>query len=316
MWVPYNALGPTQIDGDREAAAASAMDREPRLFLVSVFVTSPWSRGIETDVALEGDMRATLRDPAGKMWTLELCPGPDRRLAEVVVGPTASSAEEAVGLAWRAVASACAIWSARCGRGLYIVGWKVADPKHRARFRVLPFRPSTISIAPTDHRLLRPAHWSLLRLYAEARRAQSAPFRLLAARRVLALYHSRAEPFVSTDLEATARGLVRREPEVSRLDLVTADCAALMEEPAPIRLARFLAYLEPLAALVRSWLVAEVPLAEGTCWFELGAERELVGAANLADLLAHRVLVEELRLLDELARARGDDEQGRATVAF
>lgn len=316
MWVPYHALGPLKVEGDREAAAASERDRTPRSFLISFFLHSPWNRTIETDLGLEQEREVVLEDPSGRVRRARLCPGPSGRLAEVLVAVEAESAEAALVEAWPAVHAACAPWSVASGRGLAMIGWKIADTVHRARWAHTPFRPSTVPLPELAALPLRREHWLLLRAYEEGRRGWSVPLRLLAAHRILIAHRDRAEPFATTDRLARAYGLTRAEPEIGRLDLVLADWRALAEEPLPISLARIAERLRPVVLRARELLDERSPPTDGTCWYDLGAERELTGASNLADLLAHRILREELSLLQRIAdRAAADAAEERRDAA-
>ncbi|MCX7631220.1 MAG: methylamine utilization protein MauJ [Geminicoccaceae bacterium] len=301
MWVPYHALGPLKVEGDREAAAASERDRTPRSFLISFFLCSPWTRTIETDIGLEQECRVVLDDPAGRIRTARLCCGASGRLAEVLVAVEGESAHAALAEAWPAVHAACARWSVASGRGLAVIGWKIADTVHRARWAHTPFRPSTVPLPELATLPLRCEHWLLLRAYEEGRRGWSAPLRLLAANRILMAHRNRDEPFTTTDRLARAHGLTRAEPVVGRLDLVLADWRALVDEPLPIPLDRVAERLRPVVQRARELLDDRSPPTDGTSWYDLTAERDLTGAANLADLLAHRILCEELSLLQRMA---------------
>ncbi len=301
MWVPYHALGPLKVEGDREAAAASERDRTPRSFLISFFLHAPWSRTIETDLGLEQEREVQLEGPAGRIRRARLCPGPSGRLAEVLVAVEAESARAALAEAWPAVHAACARWSVASGRGLAVIGWKIADTVHRARWAHTPFRPSTVPLPELAALPLRREHWLLLRAYEEGRRGWSVPLRLLAAHRILIARRDRAEPFATTDRLARGHGLTRREPEIGRLDLVLADWQSLAVQTLPITLDRLAELLRPLVERARELLDDRFPPTDGTSWYNLDAERELTGAANLADLLAHRVLCEELSLLQRIA---------------
>lgn len=301
MWVPYHALGPLKVEGDREAAAASERDRTPRSFLISFFLHSPWSRTIETDLGLEEEREVVLEDPVGRVRKARLCPGPSGRLGEVLLAIEAESAEAALAEAWPAVHAACARWSVASGRGLAVIGWKIADSVHRARWTHTPFRPSTVPLPELAAVPLRREHWLLLRAYEEGRRGWSVPLRLLAAHRILIAHRNRDEPFATTDRLARSHGWTRAEPVIGRLDLVLADWRALVDEPLPITLDRLADRLRPVVQRARELLDDRSPPTDGTSWYDLDAERDLTGAANLADLLAHRVLCEELALLRRIA---------------
>ncbi len=307
MWVPYEALGPLRIEGDREAAEASQRDDTSRTFLVSFFLESPGGREIETDFALSGEENAGLVDAGGVARTARLAAGPTGRLSELLVSVEARRLEEALAQAWQLVATATARWSTASGRAVAIAGWRIADLRHGARWRLAPFRPSTVPLPPTPDLPLRSEHFTLLRIYQEARRSRSIFSRLLFAQRILSAFDRGTEPFATTDRLAGNAGLVRAEPTLRRLDLVVADALVLVAEPVPSELSwkEVLAALAPTMRRVGDFLDPDRPPGNGTGWFQYRTEREVCAAANLADLLAHRILCEEMRLLDELARGSG-----------
>ncbi|MCL6608693.1 MAG: methylamine utilization protein MauJ [Geminicoccaceae bacterium] len=304
MWVPYEALGPLRIEGDREAAEASQRDDSSRAFLVAFFLQSPGNPDIETDFALNGEPNVGLVDAGGLRRTARLASGPTGRLSELLVSVEARGLEDALAGAWRLVAMATARWSAASGRAVTIAGWRIADLRHGARWRVAPFRPSTVPLPPILDLPLRPEHFTLLRAYQEARRSRSVSARLLFAQRIASAFDRRTEPFATTDRLAASAGLVRAEPALRRLDLVVADALGLFAEPVPSELSwkEALAALAPATRRVRDFLDPDSPPGDGTAWFEYWTEREVCAAANLADLLAHRIVCEEIRLLGELAR--------------
>lgn len=301
MWVPYLALGPLKVEGDEEAARASFGDRTQRPFLIAYLLDSPFRRELESDFALNSERELFLVDADGCRLPARLCPGRNGRLAEILLSLEARSAEEALARSWRAVSAACSRWTVASGRGVAVAGFRIADLRHRARWRVVPFQPSTVPLPELPATALRPPHRLLLRAYEEARRGRSAVLRLLACWRVLTAFLEGREPFATTDRLAAARGLARSALEVSRLDLVLADCRALFGEPTPLALARVRDWLRPHVARARSLFEPEGPIEEAEAWFAFEAERELISAANLLDLIAHRLLAEELRLLAALA---------------
>jgi len=308
VWVPYEALGPLRIEGDRDAVEASQRDDSSRTFLVSFFLESPGSREIATDFALSGEENADLVDAGGVARTARLAAGPTGRLSELLVSVEARRLEEALARAWQLAATATARWSAASGRAVTIAGWRIADLRHGARWRVAPFRPSTVALPPASHLPLRPEHFTLLRIYQEARRSRSVFSRLVFAQRILSAFDRRTEPFATTDRLAGNAGLVRAEPTLRRLDLVVADALVLFAEPVPSELSwkEALAALTPTIRRVRDFVDPDRPPGDGTGWFQYRNEREVCAAANLADLLAHRILSEEIRLLGELARCSKD----------
>lgn len=302
MWVPYLALGPLKAESAEETTAAAENDERPRPFLVAFFLELPARREIESDFALAEERVLDLVDLDGRIVRARLCPGRNGRLSEIVFSIEARGAEEALALGWRAVAGSCARWTVASGRGLALSGARIADLEHGARWRILPFQPSTVALPELAPAALRPEHAFVLRAYEEARRGRSVVLRLLAAHRILAAFASSAEPFAGTDRCAAAFGLARAPVAIGRLDLVLADCRALLPEPVPIPLPRVLDWLAPRVERARALLDPRAPIGDGKAWYAFEAERELTGAANLADLLAHRILAEELRLCAELAR--------------
>ena len=203
------------------------------------------------------------------------------KLAEVIYRLPAVSAEEALAFAYDDVERRLLRWQIETGRGMALAGWRIADLAHQARWRCTAFRPSALTL---DGAALGPIDADLAPLVELFRRARNAPdpaSRLMAAFALL-------DAAASGDPALTRSGA--DDFRVTQEILIHAGALAWPEPLADLGLAALVALLRPHhdRLLGPRGVLAPVPL-------DLAAQKRLAMLANLADLVAHRLLVAEIR---------------------
>lgn len=285
MWIPYDLRGSLKTASAPETARLSLADTTAREFLVGFFLRNPVTQQWELDVIAS----ATGEEIAEDDLAIRFFGNDDGKLSEIVVKLVAESASAALHRAHDALQRRLLRYVVETGRGMMIGGWQVADLAHSARWRCTPFRPSALTL---DHAALPPVPEDLApfaALFQRARNAPDAATRLMAATAVL--YQARGEhPALSRCGAADFR--------VSREMLVHAgaveSAAGLLGEG----LDALLSALRPL----HNRLVGEGGIMAAIAG-DLASEQELARMANLADLVAHRLLTAEIRARDAASAA-------------
>ena len=277
MWIPYDIRAALKPTGDRAAIARSEADTAPREYLVGFLVRNPVTQAWELDVAAPS-LGPELSWARG---TITLSGNDSGKLAEVIYRQQAVTPLEALSVALEDLRLRMLNWGAQIGRGMAVAGWRVADTKHGARWNCTPFRPSTMLVdfdaaGPIDADLAPAAS-----LAQRARNATDAEGRLMAAAGALALCCAAEGPLKlsrAQDLSITREMLVHAvstEAEGELLGLSVAEFLALV------------------AKQHRRLVSAEGFLAPAPTGF---AEQVILARhANLADLLAHRLIQAEIR---------------------
>ena len=300
MWIPYDIRGSLKAGSDAGTLASSRVDGARRDFIIGFFVRNPVTQAWELDViASPGGEEFVVDDGAGGSLALRLCGNEAGKLSEVVIRLAASSADSALARAHDALQRRLLRYIVETGRGMAIAGWRVADPAHGAVWHCTPFRPSVLQL---DHAALAPLPADLqpvVELFQRARNATDATSRLLAAHAILA-----AALRGLTSLENAGAGDFRLTREM----LVHAGAMALDAELTGRSLGTLLARLQP--EINRLVGPGGLLAAAGDGF---ARQRELARLANLADLVAHRLLRRVLAARE--ARGGRRDEPGRGAGA-
>lgn len=280
MWIPYDIRASLKPESSRDSVRLSQADTRRREFLVGFFLRNPVTQVWELDlVAGEGgsDLPAGPDLPGARFGTH---PNEGGKLAEVIYRLPAASAADALERAHADLQGRMLGWLAEIGRGMAIAGWRVADMAHGARWRCTPFRPSAMNLdfaaqAPLDGDLLPVAE-----LFQRARNAPDAASRLLAGFAVLAA--ALRHPAMA---RSGAAGL-----RVTQEMLVHSGALALPEPLLDMALPELIATLRPHHDRLVGADGVLLPVLD-----DLAGQKRLALLANLADLVAHRLILAEIR---------------------
>ncbi|RDD69400.1 methylamine utilization protein MauJ [Paracoccus versutus] len=285
MWIPYDLRASLKGETDRETLRLSRADGQPRQFLVGFFLRNPVTQAWELDLAAEDGLPELPAVPAGASFSI--CPNEAGKLAEVIYRLPARSATEALELAHADLQPRLLAWLARVGRGMAIAGWRVADMTHRARWRSTPFRPSAMSLdfalAPVDRDLA-----PVVELFQRARNAPDPASRLLAAFAVLSA--AVGHPAMAGSGAATL--------SITQDMLIHSGAIVLPDPLMGIALADLIALLRPEHDRLVGRDGVLLPVLD-----DLAGQKRLSLLANLADLVAHRLIQAELAARHQSAPA-------------
>lgn len=295
MWIPYDIRSSLKPETGADSIRLSAADGRSRDFLVGFYLRNPVTQAWELDIVADGEAPERSAAPALPEARVSFHGNAQGKLAEVIYRLPAVSAEMALAEAHEDVQGRLLRWQAETGRGMAIAGWRVADLAHEARWRCTSFRPSAMAL---DLAALGPLDADLAPLAELSQRARNAPdpaSRLMAA---FAVLHGAAE-------QAALASCAAGEFRVSLEMLVHAGATAWPEPLEGLELAALVAVLRPHhdRLLAPGGVLAPAPL-------ELAAQRRLAVLANLADLVAHRLILAEIR-----ARAVGSAAPQRRAAA-
>ena len=180
MWVPYNLLSPLKAESPRPAILASEAATNVRDFVVGFFLRNPVTRNWETDILLSASGQDEPITLGGRNGTMQASGNRSGKLEETYLYAAGKSAVSALTACYEHVVKQLEEMILQYGRGIELVGWRVADIEHGARWRCIPFRPSALDgILPGCD--VPPAYDEVLRLYREARCTTSARWRLICA---------------------------------------------------------------------------------------------------------------------------------------
>lgn len=292
MWVPYNLLSPLKADATRSAILASEAAKNERAFVVGFILRNPVSRSWESDLLIAEEDREAPLVLDGRHGTVHASVNHAGKLEELIYNVRSSGAIPALADCYQDVVKRLEGLILKSGRGIEIVGWRVVDVEHGARWKCLPSRPSAVaqSAMLQDYP---PQYHEMMRLYRESRCATSARWRLICAGTILDAAVMNRDPFRPD--EATEEANAADSIRITNDMLIRSNAIIMHPDLKGATVVDFHAVLEPKRQALLKGL-----LPSGRA--ELGANPsyhdDLADAtvANLADLLARELLVLRLGL--------------------
>lgn len=281
MWIPYNFMAPLKAESPPQIVAASEALAQPRSFIVGFFLRGVAARTWETDVLVTSLLPQT-QNVGQRHVALQFAGTDNGKLSEIIYTLQATSAIDAVDVAYAGVHTFVDTLCVSLGRGIDVIGWRVADTATSARWRSVPFLPSallataSIKEAPLE---LRP----LLRVYREARGSTSPLWRLTCAFTI-----------ISQLLRSDHSGALSSLPITTDM-LMRSGAYGKFPKAGFSNVAELLAWIAPRhqSALSLFGLAGEPgdALPERT----IDGDGDLTALANLADLVARDLLLARLQ---------------------
>ncbi len=281
MWLPYDTSGSLKAETDAETIRLSRLDSAPRDFLVGFFLRNPVTQAWETDLRAVAEGATLPCELGGAPAEVGFYGNDAGKLAEVLYQLAAGDPREALRLAHEDLERRLERFVLETGRGMDIIGWRVADMAHGARWRCTPFRPSALAITYDEAEPLPDDLRPLASLYKRTRNAPDANYRLLCAYAILA--HG-ADPSGPVSAE------VRDAFAVTQEMLIHAGAMDFAPTLAGKTLAELVDFLRP----EQDALFAGPKLLRAAATDREEAQRRGV-VANLADFAAHQLLGAEMR---------------------
>ena len=280
MWIPHFTLAPLKPNSPAPTIQASRDDRRPREFIVALYLSNPLTKARDIDIQHRAEKSYSMPAESGETVSITLAGGQSGRLGELICRTQAEGVGEAVRRCHDAASRLLDHWSVRHGRGMTIAGLRAADAAHDAKWRAVPFRPSTLDPGddgfpdmPADLR-------TLAFLYREGRNAASPAYRLLCATRILHWHKAGERP-------------ERRTPTVTREMLVLSGAWDRLSALEGREYGELLAHLAPARERVIGMLTGDDAEQEPGA-FDWMCDLSIL--ADLADFAARQVLLDAFGL--------------------
>ncbi len=285
MWIPYNLLAPLKAESPKATILASEADCSERDFVVGFYLRNPVTRNWDCDILVSSTEKSRRLDIGGQLGTIRFIAGSSGKLEQMIYTLRATGAPSALSVCYAHLNKRLDGMILQYGRGIEIAGWQIADIAHEARWRCVPFRPSTLMPSP-DLREISPAYDELLRLYRESRCTTSAHWRLICAGAILNTAASKTPPFTTSGSApvVTTDMLIRSGAIVSYADLKGASLDQVRERIEPSR-----------QALLHAMLVSGQDAIPPAMRLDYEADAASAALANLADLIARDLILERLQ---------------------
>jgi len=291
MWFPYSLPVRWKAEGDRSRINDSLADETEREFLIGFYLHNRVTREWEVELQLKEPYWAPATEQ-GSAVSVGYYPNETGQLAEIICRIRDSNSARALKRCHDHVSRVLDCWSVIKGRGFAILGFRVADLSHDARWRVLPHRPSTETFDLPPCEAMPEAYRTLLALYREARNSPSDIYRLLCCYKILRVWVEGAAPFDLLQARTAELGCQTvQEQRVDREMLALSGLASFRPE---LEGMRFDELLDSIASW-REWAVDALSVERPPPAFDYERGLELASVANLIDRAAHRILAAEIR---------------------
>jgi hypothetical protein len=293
MWIPHNLLAPLKAESPKPTILASEADSSERDFVVGFYLRNPVTRSWDCDVLVSASDGPRKIEIAGRLGKIQFTSSSAGKLEQIIYTLRATGPAAALSSCYADVIRRLDSMILQYGRGIEVAGWQIADIAHEARWRCVPFRPSTLMPSP-DLRNAPAAFNDVMRLYREARCTMSPHWRLICAGAILNAAAEGAAPFDTPDGEMLATDsplvttdmLIRSGAIVSHIDLKGGSLNQVCDRIEPLRSALLNALLTPGSSSVGNGSVIAT---------DFEAVASVAALANLADLIARDLILERLR---------------------
>jgi hypothetical protein len=292
MWFPYSLPVRWKAEGERSRINDSLADETEREFLIGFYLYNRATREWEVELQLKEPCWVPA-DAQQAAVSVGFYPNETGQLTEIICRIRESSSAAALRRCHSHVSRILNYWSAVKGRGFAILGFRVADLNHDARWRALPHRPSTERFELPRCELLPEPYWTIMALYREARNSASDTYRFLCCYKILRAWAKQADPFGL--LRAQAAKLKYELAQDYQVDREMLALSGLVNFRPELEGTRFSQLLDSIGRW-RDWgiqAVIDEGLPPSLDDYECGVE--LASVANLVDLAAHRILAAEIR---------------------
>ena len=303
MWVPYLLLEPWKPECSRDQIHASFEDGQERDFVVGFYLKNPVTNVWDVDLQLSESRHEEQLDAEQQTIIMGFYSGDGGRLNEIVCKTRDVDPKTALKRCYGHTSRLLNLWAVSLGRGLSIAGFRVADPKHGAKWRSVPFRTSALTFSFPDYRSLSEEHCAMAWLYREGRNTQSPAYRLLCSHNILEAWDKRLGVFGRTDHIIAEKKLQMERPMrlVTKEMVVFTGTLEHQPEFEGVTFDRLLPLLEPWRERAASALLNP---GTATSLDDYETCVALTSVANLADSAARQVLMDEFDLWRRINQLR------------
>lgn len=307
MWIPYFLLEFWEPETPVETTQASEQDTSEREFEVYFYLENPPTRRRDVELHLTETAYRTQTDGTGRTAAVRFDPTADKLLERVGFKIKDVSARAAFRYCYDKLCLLLSGWALMTGSGFSIFGLLIADDRHKARWKVIPQRAAAKDFMLPAELSLSPQHSAAVSLYREGRNAQSPFYRFLCCYKILEAWYQGGGIFAEADRLVRARGLPVTRPRrtVTRDMLVRSLVFAAHNEFEGVSFANFFELLGPWRVRVAHAITDAGEFLN----LDLYESQIALGPiANLTDMVARQVLLDEFDLWAAIREAPGPQE--------
>lgn len=302
MWIPYFIFEFWQDDSTSETISASNIDNQMREFEIGFFLENPPTRRRAVEIELKNPEKKMQTDGTGRQVTVQFQPNSKNQLEVIIFRLTDSKPKNAFIYCYNNVSQLLSFWALATGSGFSILRVYIVDIRHNAKWIIEPqwarpgnfFLPSEINISPK--------HAAMLSLYREARNSQSPFYKFLCCYKILEVWYKKGDIFATADRLVREKNLPFRRPrkKITQQMLIMSLVFNSHPEFKGMSFVRFFKSINPWRTKIAHVLT---DVGEFINFDKYESQIEFGPIANLTDLVARQVLLDEFHLWGQIASA-------------
>src|SRR3990172_4255655 len=302
MWIPYFLLEFWEHETPLETVTASKSDEEERHFEVWFLLENPPTREREVELKLSNPIYKTQTDGAGRAASMQFLPNSNGQLEAVAFKVPDHSAKLSFRYCYDRLCQLLSFWALVTGSGFSVFGLRIVDVKHNTRWKVLPQRAAADPFVLPQGIDLPEEHAAIVSLYREGRNAQSPFYRFLCCYKILEAWYKSGGIFAQADRLIREKGLPLSRPR-RRITHDTLVLSLVFNAHPEFENVTFVQFFD----LLNPWRlkVAHAVTDEGTFvnFDRYEAQTDLGPIANLTDMVARQILLDEFDLWGQINEA-------------
>lgn len=302
MWLPYFLYEFWESVSEPNTVSASQADRTEREFEICFFLENPPARRRGVELRLDAPLPKQQRDDSGREAAFLLQPGKNGDLEAVIFKIKDSDPKAAFRYCFDQLSKLLSFWAVTTGSGFSIFGLAITDPKHKAKWKMVPQRAASTPFFMPSEINLSDEYAALLSLYREARNSASPFYRLLCCYKILEAWYTKGSIFGYADRLVQEKNLSVRRPKrtVTQEMLTMSLLFNRHPEFLDVSFGKFFELLNPWRVKVAH---AITDAGDFINLDQYQSQIDVGPIANLADMVAQRVLLDEVDLWSQIREA-------------
>lgn len=300
MWIPSFLLEFWEPESQM-GIEASDQDTQSREFQIFFFLENPTTRSRQVELFLPKEQDGVLTSGDGRVLKILFRPNENNKhLDHVGFKVQDTKPKSAFSSCFNVLSQLMSIWSLETGAGFSIFGCRILDPKHQANWKIVPQRVTPDLFFIPAAMALDDEYAAMLSLYREARNSQSLSYRFLCCYKILEAWYNHGSIFAKADRLIKEHNVSLKRPRRKITQDLLVSSLVFNNHPEFKELS-FGDFFQRLSEWRKKVAHAITDSGDFINLDKYEWQLEIGPIANLTDLIARQVLLDEFELWRALA---------------